>query len=447
MNLIRLSLKNATAKWWRSFTLGFFILAASLVMIISGSMIHAIKNKVTRVIQQGFTGRIQIRADNSREGDMVEQYNKAWDSIKPLSVATIRNVLGAVTREFPEASHTVLTRQSAYLTLNGKREETMLIGIETDFRAYRETFLLTAGRYVNPAAENEITLSGEQAANFGVKVGDTLYVTTKNRYGLNSEAELKVVGTGNFIMLSLFSYKADYVPASCVRKLAGLDPGEATDILLFGGGREPEAKMVRKLSLALSRQGTGNVISATEKLTSEDLKVTEIKLAQDKDDRQKVKISSHLEMGKVFKSVGDSLFVTLNILVIFMLIIIGILIFNLVYLMGIERYREIGTLRAIGFSRNRVIGIFMGEILSITLFAALAGILISCGLILFLGQTGIPSPVDAMNFIMGKTFYPELNLGQVITTIIILTGFSLLASFYPAHKAVAVDPAQTIRSV
>lgn len=447
MNLIRLSLKNATAKWWRSFTLGFFILAATLVMMLSGSMIQAIKNKVTRVIQQGFTGRIQIRADNSREGDMVEQYNKAWDSIKPLSVTTVSNVLRVVDREFPEVSHTVLTRQSAYLTLNGKREETMLIGIEKDFKIYREAFLLTAGRYVNPTAENEITLTGEQAAGFGVKVGDTLRVTTKNRYGLNSEAKLKVVGTGNFIMLSLFSYKADYVPASCVRKLAGLDPGEATDILLFGGGREPETQTVRKLSLALSRQGTGNVISATEKLTSEELKVMEIKFTQDKAGQEKVKISSHLEMGKVFKSVGDSLFVTLNVLVIFMLIIIGILIFNLVYLMGIERYREIGTLRAIGFSRNLVIGIFMGEILSITLFATLTGVLISCGLILLLGRTGIPSPVDAMNFIMGKTLYPELNLGQVVITITTLTGFSLLASFYPAYKAAAVDPAQTIRSV
>lgn len=447
MNLIRLSLKNAMAKWWRSFTLVFFILAASLVMMISGSMIQAIKSKVTRVIQQGFTGQIQIRADNSREGDMVAQYNKAWDSICPLSATTISNVLGVVTWEFPKASYTVLTRQSAYLTRRGKREETMLIGIEPDFKTYREAFLLTAGRYVNPAAENEITLTGEQAAGFGVKVGDTLRVSTKNRYGLNSEAELKVVGTGNFIMLSLFSYKADYVSASCIRKLAGLEPGEATDILLFSGGREPESQMVRKLSLALSRQGTGNVISATEKMTSEDLKVTGIKFTVEKDNREKVKISSHLEMGKVFKSVGDSLFVTLNVLVIFMLIIIGILIFNLVYLMGIERHREIGTLRAIGFSRNRVIGIFMGEILIITLFAALAGILISCGLILFLGRTGIPSPVEAMSFIMGKTLYPEFNLGQVVTTIITLTGFSLLASFYPAYKAAAVDPAQTIRSV
>lgn len=447
MNLFRLSLKNATAKWWRSFTLGFLILAASLVMMISGSMILAIKNKVTKVIQYGFTGQIQIRAEGSREADMVEQYNKAWDSLQPMPPATIRNVLGVVAKEFPRTGHTILTRQSVYLTRDGKREETMLIGIEPDFKTYREAFLLKEGRYINPAAANEITLTEEQAGNFKAKLGDTLRVTTKNRYGLNSEAELNVVGIGNFIMLSLFSYKANYVPASCVQKLAGFDPGEATDILLFTGGEKPEAQMIGKLSLVLCRQGTGNVISAAEKLSSEDLKVTSLKFDADQVSRGKVRISSHLEMGKVFKSVGDSLFVTLNVLVVLMMIIISILIFNLVYLMGIERYREIGTLRAIGFSRNLVIRIFMGEILSITLLASLAGVLISSGLILLFGWTGIPSPVAAMDFIMGKTLYPVLDLGQIVTTIAILTGFSLLASFYPAYKAAALDPAQTIRPV
>jgi ABC-type lipoprotein release transport system permease subunit len=447
MNLIRLSLKNATAKWWRSFTLGFFILAASLVIMISDSMILAIQHKVSNVIQNGLTGRIQIRAAASREADMVEQYNKSWDALKPLGSETIQNILKIVARELPQTTHTVLMRQSAYVNGNGKREETMLIGIETDWRTYREAFLLKSGRYLNATDENGILLTEEQAGNFQVKVGDSLRITTKNRYGLNAEAEVQVVGIGNFIMLSLFSYKANYIPATCVRKLAGFDPGESTDLLLFTGNPEPEPQIIRQLSLALSRQGIGNIISAAERLTSADLKVSDLKFDADEHERQKVKISSHLEMGQIFKSVGDSLLVTLNILTLFMMVIVSILIFNLVYLMGIERYREIGTLRAIGFSRTRVIQIFMGEILSITFLGGLAGILISSGLILFFRRTGIPSPVAAMDFIMGKTLYPELDGVQVATTMAILTGFALLASFYPAYKAAAVDPAQTIRSV
>jgi ABC-type lipoprotein release transport system permease subunit len=447
MNLMGLSLKNATAKWWRSFTLGFFILAASLVMMISGSMITAIKNKVSRVIQQGFTGQIQIRSMESREEDMVEQYNKSWDSLKPMPASTIRGVLGTVARVFPESHSTLLTRQSAYIAFNGKREEIMLIGIEPGFSNYREAFLLTSGRYIHPAAGNEIALTAEQAANFGVKVGDMIHIATKNRYGLNAATDLKVVGTGNFIMLSMFSYKAGYVPASCVRKLAGFETNEATDILLFTQNQKSETGWVQKLSLALSRKGIDNVITATEKLTSEDLQMTQLKFDPDKDEPEKVKISTHLEMGKMFKSVGDSLFVMLNILVVLMMIIIGILIFNLVYLMGIERYREIGTLRAMGFSRNWVTGLFMGEILAVTLLSGLAGILLSSGLILLFGRTGIPSPVAAMDFIMGKTLYPEFDPVQIITTLAILCGFSVLASFYPAYKAAAVDPAQTIRTV
>ena len=446
MRLVKLSLKSATVKWWRSLTLGFFVLAVTVVMISSNSLIMAVKNKVTKVIGQGLTGRLQIRSDDSREDDMVEQYQKSWDSLKPLKASTIRRILPVITGEFPKTGHTLLTRQSVYLDQNGKREATMLIGIESNWQTYREAFLLTAGRYLTPSATDEILLTEEQAHDFGVKVGDSIRVTTKNQFGLHSETSLKVAGTGNFIMLSLFSYKAAYVPAACTRQLAGLDAGDATDILLFPPETVDEVQMAHQLSAALTRRGIANITTAGQKLTSQDLKV--IRLDFNADPKQeKVKISSLQEMGKVFKSVGETLFLTLNILVIIMMLVAAILIFNLVYLMGIERYRDIGTLRAIGFSRRHVIRVFMGEVLIVTIIAEMAGVLLAGGLILLCAHSGIPSPIPAMDFIMGKTLFPELDLGNTILTTAAITGVSFAASCYPAYRAAAVDPAQVIRSI
>ncbi len=447
MNLIIFSLKNAASKWWRSLTLGFFILSVSLVMVISGSFILAIKNKINNVIVNGITGRIQIRSNDSMEGDMAEQYNKAWDTIKSLQSSTIRKITGILKKQFPRITYRTLVRRSAYLTIPGKREETMLIGIEPDWKTYRKAFILKTGRYLDPVGRDEILLTEEQAKSFSVKPGDSIHITTKNEYGLNSGLDMKVVGIGNYVMLSLFSYKANYVPGASVRKLAAFNDYEATDLILNSPETDNENSEILKLSRAFHQAGIDNVITANVKLTSDDLKVKSFDYLEGNKQPEKVKLSSHLEMGETFKSVGDTLFTTLNILVFLIMIIIGILIFNLVYLMGIERCRETGTLRAIGFSRNQAIGIFMGEILAIAFLSSIIGVLLSVALVLFLSRTGVPSPVPAMDFIMGKTLYPQIDWGQILWIMIVMTGFAAAASFYPAYQAASVDPARTIQSV
>ncbi|HEX3045953.1 MAG TPA: FtsX-like permease family protein, partial [Bacillota bacterium] len=184
-----------------------------------------------------------------------------------------------------------------------------------------------------------------------------------------------------------------------------------------------------------------------ETLKSSDLKVTEFDIKEDQTEPEKVKISGASEMGLSFKSIGDTMFVMLNILVLFLMIIVSFLIVNLVYLMGLERYREIGTMRALGFSRSQVTRIFIGEILSISLLFGLLGSLLSAGIVYFLGRAGVPSPIPAMDFIMGKSLSLELDPVQIPITLGVITAFSLAAALYPAYQACSVDPAQTLRSI
>ena len=447
MRLFAFSFKNATVNRWRSITLGFFIFAVSFVMILSNSFILAAKNKVEQVISKGLTGHIQIRSDQSMEGDMVAQYSQGWDALEPLSTKTVGDITQIIEKNFPSVDSTALARKSVFLSKQDKREETMLLGIDPARNSYKDAFLLKEGRYLAPAGNNEILLTEEQANTFKVKVGDTIIITTKNMYGLNSSADLKVVGIGNYIMLSMFSYKACYTDSDVVRKLAGMNEGEATDIILFITGKGEIKTVMKELSQQLTEKGIKNIFTTDERLKSDDLKVKEISFGDKLSESGGVKLSSFDEMGGSFKGISDTISAMLNILVLFLVIIISILIVNLVYMMGIERYREIGTLRAIGFSRPQVIRVFMGEILSITLLSGLLGVLASSCLVILIGMIGISSPIPAFDFIMGKTLSLELDPKSIINIMVIIMGFSFAASFYPAYKACSINPAETIRTV
>ena len=447
MNLMKLSFKNATVKWWRSLTLGFFILSVSIVMVLSSAFITAAKNKVDNVILKGMTGNIQIHSQGSMETDMATQYSQGWDSLDPMSVQTINDIGGVLKRKFPEFNPFLVTRHSSFLVNQEKREETMLIGIEPGFDSYKDAFQLSKGRYLEPGAAGEILLTDEQAAAFKVDIGDTITVSTKNMYGLNSQTELKVVGIGNYIMLSLFSYKADYTSSETVRKLVGLDAGEATEMILFTGNSSDEEATISRLSKELQDSGLQSLVTKYEKLKSEDLQIKEFDLTKLDNEDDKVMISGFSEMGNSFKGVSDIMFTMLNILVVFLIIIVSILIINLVYMAGIERYREIGTLRAIGLSRLQVIRIFMGEIVFVSLLSGILGVLSSTGLVLLLDALGIASPIPAMDYIMGKTLSLEIVPSSILNILLIITGLSLAASFYPAYKACSIDPAESIRTV
>jgi len=447
MKLAGLSFKNATVKWWRSLTLGFFIFSVSFVMILSSSFIMAAKNKVENVVSNGIAGHMEIRSDQSTEGDMVAQYSLGWDALKPISSKSIESIRGLLNKKYPDVDTHLLARQSAFLTKEGKREETMLIGIDSDFESYKEAFILTQGGYLDPGRSDQILLTEEQANAFMVKDGDKITVTSKNMYGLNARAELEVAGIGNFIMLSLFSYKGCYTSSDTVRQLADMKPGEATDMILFIQGNSENNQLIKDLDKDIKSLGIACIITKDQMLDSDDLKVSDLDISDNSDEETGVQLSGCDEMGQTFKGVSDTMFTMLNILIIFLIIIVSILIINLVYMAGLERYREIGTLRAIGFTRFQVIRIFMGEILAVSILSALAGVLLSSGIVFTLGMAGIASPIPALDFIMGKTLNLEIDMKSILTNIALITGFSFAASFYPAYKACSIDPAEALRTV
>jgi hypothetical protein len=162
------------------------------------------------------------------------------------SAAAVTRIVG---RETPRVRLAPRVRRAVSLMRGAKREQSLIIGLDPGAVPTSDAFLLAGGRTLGADGSREILLTREQAKNLGASAGDTVRVVTRNVSGRISTLDFTVAGVGDFIMPSLFSYKACFADISSARLLVGLGPGESTDILVYlpdGGRAAPLARAMLK---------------------------------------------------------------------------------------------------------------------------------------------------------------------------------------------------------
>ena len=108
---------------------------------------------------------------------------------------------------------------------------------------------------------------------------------------------------------------------------------------------------------------------------------------------------------------------------------------NTILMSVLERTREIGVLRALGWSRRRVLSMILKESLLLSLLGALTGILIGYGLTKLLGL------IPAISGFVDASFSPSL-LAQAIAIALVL---GTLGGLYPAYRATRLSPIEALR--
>lgn len=138
---------------------------------------------------------------------------------------------------------------------------------------------------------------------------------------------------------------------------------------------------------------------------------------------------------------------------VFMLIILAALgfgIVNTMLMVILERTKELGMLMAIGMTKKRVFSMIMLETIFLALVGAFFGELLSMFLIKYFGESGIDlsSMAEGLESVgYSAITYPYLGPFRYvqITVMVLITG--VLASVYPAVKALKLNPSEAIRTV
>jgi len=134
------------------------------------------------------------------------------------------------------------------------------------------------------------------------------------------------------------------------------------------------------------------------------------------------------------------------VVVILIALIFGII--NTMLMVVLERVREIGMLMAIGMNKFRVFAMIMWETVFLSVTGGIAGMLFSLGFITYFKTYGLNLSVVAkgMNSLgFSSVIYPEAPISFYIEVSVMIVITAILASIYPALKALKLHPAEAIR--
>lgn len=124
-------------------------------------------------------------------------------------------------------------------------------------------------------------------------------------------------------------------------------------------------------------------------------------------------------------------------------------IINSMLMAVLERSREIGMLLALGMNRIRVFTMILTETIFLTLSGTPVGILVSWLIVAFYNRNGLDIADvggEAMSsFGFGTMIYPAFPWEKMATEMAIVTGAAMIASLFPALKAIRLRPVEALQ--
>lgn len=128
-----------------------------------------------------------------------------------------------------------------------------------------------------------------------------------------------------------------------------------------------------------------------------------------------------------------------NLIRSFVIVIVALGISSVLVVSVVQKQKEIGILRAMGTSSNRVMGIFLLQGGLVGFVGALSGVALAWGLLQLFSsvyRTGDGAPL----------FQPQLDTGIALSAALVALVVGVLAALIPARRAAKMDPVQAIRA-
>lgn len=120
----------------------------------------------------------------------------------------------------------------------------------------------------------------------------------------------------------------------------------------------------------------------------------------------------------------------------FMAILIGGLgVMNTMLMAVLERTREIGVMRALGWRRRDILGLILRESLLLGALGGVLGVLMAVGL----------SVILSLSSGAAEMYKPVFSAGLILQSIIAATALGLVGGLYPAFRATRQEPIEALR--
>nr|WP_242393977.1 FtsX-like permease family protein [Anaeromyxobacter sp. SG63] len=363
-------------------------------------------------------------------------------SAAPL-VSEYPRVLAAVRGAVPDVDYIAVRGRGWAKAVSETASMDLIIGgvDVTQEPGFAKVIVPLEGRLADLAQPGTVLLFQGQAERLQVRVGDVLTLSAPTARGVNNTADVRVaVVARNVGLLSAFSA---FIQGDSLRQLYGLASSTTGALQLYLRRPEEAKAIAARLRATLSGAGWRVMdpdpqpywIKLMQKVPSEDWTGQKLDVTTWED-----------EMGQFRQFIfGVRALTWLLVVVLMAVVIIGIL--NTLLIAIRERTREIGTLRAIGMQRRKVLWLFVLETLLLGLAGTGAGALLAAGVAGLVNLVGIAIPESMQIFVMQERLRFLLEPGAIAVHVAILTGVTVLASLLPAFRAARLRPVTAMHHI
>lgn len=398
--LVRLSWRNLWRHRRRNLMLFTAILVAIAACVLLGSLIRGMQNDMMKDAVEGLAGNLKVLAPGYREDPSIERAFALADGFKP---------------DIPPAEMLAWTRRVRIPAVVVSERETRgltLVGVDPkDERAM--SFLADAairGDMLEDANDGRILLGAELAARLDTDVGRRVVVMTQGKDGLNREAGFRICGVYDAPGTGLERSFA-FTGIRPLQKLLGTN--EVTEVSV----RLRDDKFSGAADRALSKEMTG------------------------------LDVFNWRQLEPQAAAMFDIADVGIMIWFVILLLALAFGLINSLITAVLERIREFGMLRALGMRPGAVVVQVVIESVLIVTFALAGGIVVGLALVKYFS-----AGIDLSSYAAGVELagmrgrlVPHLVAADIALLGAMSIGLAVLASAYPAWRAVQIKPLDALR--
>ena len=256
------------------------------------------------------------------------------------------------------------------------------------------------------------------------RLGDAISFVVQTPQGAVNSLDATVCGT--FRKGAPWYDNAFYVTLPAAQRL--LDwPGGATNVKVLLADASPRA-------LSRGRRSVEATVAAADPRP----------LPKD----TRARVESYTEAGRFSWAIIQANQAALVMLSGFLFAAAGVGVVNAMLMSVRERTREIGTMRALGMRRSRVVRLFVLEGMALGVASAVVGALAGGAVVAYLAATGIPMKAASLAWMAGgDVLYPALVPASLLRAVVSIVLLSTLAAIYPAFSASRLEPREALHHV
>lgn len=429
--LLLIAVRNLLQHRRRSLLLGGAMALVTILLVLLGAVGAGIEATMMRAGTALLSGHVNVsgfyKVSSGRVTALLLDRQQLMDDVNVIVPEALR-----VSDRLRGLAKLVSERDSTQAAVIG-------VNIETE-PGLQEVLRPVEGRLEDLAQPRSLALYEAQAKRLGVQVGDAVTLSAPTVRGqFNSvDATVRVVMKD----LGILSTMSMFASTDTLRELNQFTQDTTGTLYVYLDDPEKAGEVEARLRTQLAEKGyslmehqTGPFWSKFQLAAGEDWTGQRLDLTTWEDE-----LMAMQWVLKTFSTVSGLL-----IMVLIVIILVGVM--NTLWITIRDRTREIGTLRAIGMGKARILISFVIEVGVLSVVSTVLGMAVGSALAAGINWLEIPVSAGFQLFLMSDTLRLVVDPRVVLNALLVVPAFAMAASLLPAWRATRMKPITAIHHV